>query len=218
MNREPLDEAAQEFYRLPDSNGVIISDVQEGGPGAQAGLRSGDVIRKVDGQIVADNYDLVSKIASHQPGERVALQVYRRAANGRPASTIELSVQLADRDEGISTAQQRGERRRPEPERESYAAEGLGVTVEALTPELRGELNLTSEQRGVVVTDVEFGSEAAARGIQPGMVIIAVNDEPVESVSDWRQALDDLDGGSSAKVDVLANQQTTFFFLRIPRD
>ena len=102
--------------------------------------------------------------------------------------------------------------------REASIADLVAKPEEALTADLRQEMNLEGEQEGVVVTDVEFGSEAAARGIQPGMLVIAVNDRPVGSVADWRKALDRLEPGSTAKVDVLANQQTTFYFLRIPRN
>ena len=55
-------------YETADTNGVIVRDVQDEGPAYLAGVRAGDIIRQVDGDVVKDNTDLISKIASHQPG------------------------------------------------------------------------------------------------------------------------------------------------------
>ena len=96
--------------------------------------------------------------------------------------------------------------RRPrevEPEPDVYEAEGLGLTVETLNARLREPLRLGEEQTGVVVTDVEFGSPASDKGFVPNMVITAINDQSVESVSDWRRLLEQLEPGSSVKIDVL---------------
>jgi serine protease Do len=145
------------------------------------------------------------------------LQVYRKKSATADGRTLDLSVLLADRDEGMSvlSGNQRRPQREVQPETESYEAEGLGLTVETLTPRIRQRLNVDGEQQGVVVTDVEFGSPASNRGIQPDMVVIAINDLPIESVSEWRRSLRALDSGSSVKLDILVNQQTTFFFLRL---
>jgi serine protease Do len=190
--------------------------VQEEGPGQRAGLRAGDIIRAVDGQVVKDNYDLVSKIASRQPGEGVDLRVFRRPAAGEAGRTLDLHVTLADRPDvaSLGGAEPRPEREEPAPE--VYESEGLGVTVETLTPRLRERLNLEPEQPGVIITDVAVGSPATSRGLEPDMVITAINDAPIESVADWRRMVGRLDPGASVKLDVIDNQQTTYFFLRVP--
>jgi len=218
MNREPIDEAARQFYELPDTNGVIVSNVTGGGPAARAGLRDGDVIRKVDGQVVGDNFDLVSKIASRQPGDDVEVEVYRKTSGVERGRTLELTVTLADRTEGMAALNGEDPRRprEVEPEPDVYEAEGLGLTVETLNARLREPLRLEEDQTGVVVTDVEFGSPASDKGFVPNMVITAINDRSVESVSDWRRLLEQLEPGSSVKIDVLIGDQTTFFFLRLP--
>jgi len=127
-------------------------------------------------------------------------------------------VTLADRDEGMSAMSGADLRRGPgqDPEPEVFESEGLGVTVETLNSGRREELRLDENQQGVVVTEVEFGSPAAEKGMQPGIIITAVNDMVVESVADWREALSGLDPGSSAKLDVLVGRQTSYYFLRTP--
>ncbi|MFF8266255.1 S1C family serine protease [Streptomyces sp. NPDC016562] len=51
--------------------------VTEGGPGARAGIKPGDVITKVDGQRVRGDDELIIKIRAHRPGDRLRLTVLR---------------------------------------------------------------------------------------------------------------------------------------------
>ena len=81
MNTQGVDDAAREYYGLPDAFGVLIERVTEDGPADEAGLQRNDIIRKVDGTVVRDNLDLISKIASRQPGDTVKLEVLR---DGKP--------------------------------------------------------------------------------------------------------------------------------------
>ncbi|WP_406092875.1 S1C family serine protease [Streptomyces sp. NBC_01013] len=53
------------------------SSVTAGGPGAQAGIRPGDVITEVDGRRVHSGEELIVKIRSHRPGDRLKLTLTR---------------------------------------------------------------------------------------------------------------------------------------------
>ncbi|KQX58786.1 MULTISPECIES: trypsin-like peptidase domain-containing protein [unclassified Streptomyces] len=53
------------------------ASVTPGGPAAQAGLRPGDVITKVDGQRVHNGEELIVKIRAHRPGDKLALTLTR---------------------------------------------------------------------------------------------------------------------------------------------
>src|SRR6202790_2226611 len=73
-------ELAQEF-KVPDTSGALIQDVTRGGPADKAGLKPGDVIRKIDGRTVNDSSDLLAVVANTNPGTPVTLEVLR---NGQP--------------------------------------------------------------------------------------------------------------------------------------
>jgi putative serine protease PepD len=60
-----------------DGAGAQISEVSSGTPAEQAGLRKGDLVTSLDGTRVADGIALIVAIRSHQPGERVELEVTR---------------------------------------------------------------------------------------------------------------------------------------------
>jgi len=128
---------------------------------------------------VRDNQDLITKIASRQPGDTVTVEVLRE---GRLRS---FKVVLGDRETGLQeTAGGARQPEREEPESEESSS-GFGFTVENLTSSLRERLGLSRTVRGVLVTDVEFGSEAADKGVTPGMMISTINETEIRSLRDW---------------------------------
>lgn len=212
MNPNGVDAAARDYYGLPDSHGVIVEEVTASGPAEQAGLRRFDIIREVDGFPVRDNAELISRIASKQPGDTVKVKVLR---NGEPRS---FDIVLGDREEGLRAAAGDG---RPAPGQEPREEEsgGLGFTVENLTPVLRERLQLSRDARGVVVTDVEFNSDAADKGIRPMMVINALSDESIGSVAEWNGAMERVNPGDAVKVAGLDQRGRPFsVYLRAPVD
>jgi serine protease Do len=218
MNPEGIDEEAREYLGLPDAFGVLVDAVTRDGPADKAGLEPGDVIRKVDGDVVKDNLDLIAKIASKQPGDDVTLEVFRKEGDRR--RTLTLEAELADREESLRAASNRDLRSEPrgQDEPQQAQASALGVTVSELSRSARQRLGLDEESRGLIVVDVEFNSQAAEKGITRDMVVTAVNDKPLRSLGDWRGAVDPARPGAVIKLDVLAGARSFTVFLRVPDD
>ncbi len=207
-----IDETTREYYNLPDRNGVLVTWVDPDGPARKAGLNKWDVIREVDEEPVRDNLDMIAKIASRRPGEKVRLHVLRQG------KALNMRLTLGDREEALQAEGGReAGRQRPEA-REPEESTGLGVTVENLDSRTRDQLGLEDDVRGVVITDVDFESEADDKGLRPTMVISAVNDKPVRSVGEWEDAMEGLRSGSPVKLDVAmpGSDQLFYFFLRVP--
>jgi putative serine protease PepD len=70
------------------ASGATISGVTSGGPGAGAGLRTGDVVTGFAGTRIAGSNDLVAAIAAHQPGDRVAVEVRRGSRTLKLSATL----------------------------------------------------------------------------------------------------------------------------------
>lgn len=75
------------------ARGALITQVMEGQPAQRAGLRSGDVIVRVDGRDLVDARSLHERILGSPPGTPVALQVWR---DGRPEVTDSLVAVLGE--------------------------------------------------------------------------------------------------------------------------
>jgi putative serine protease PepD len=70
-----------------DQTGAMVLDVPDGTPAADAGLREGDRIVGVDGEMVADGESLIVSIRNHRPGERIDL-IVRREGEERTVSVL----------------------------------------------------------------------------------------------------------------------------------
>jgi len=215
MNQFGINDSAKEYYGLPDSNGVIVQEVVAGGPADKAGLKRGDVIRKITGEPVKDNQDLVARISSRKPGDTVKLEVFR------DGHTRDVNLTLGTRPDVDTMARGSGDqspRSSPGEPEEPEEASGLGLKVEALTPSLRQRFRLSNGVSGVVVSDVDIRSEAADRGIERDMIVTAINDQTVKSVSDWKRIVRGLRVGAPVRLEIRIPGQDDSFdvFLRVP--
>lgn len=153
-------------------SGITIASVTPpGSPAEQAGLKVGDTIVSVDGKDVKTGDELVADIASRKPGSKVELGFIR---NGKKE---EATVTVADRAKLFATRlgddDENGEGSTPKPSK-------LGITVQAITPEMADKLEIPAG-KGVIVRDVKPGSFADDIEFWRGDVILEVNKQPVNT-------------------------------------
>jgi serine protease Do len=160
--------------KLADASGALVSGVEPGSPAARAGLHQGDVIVSVDGEKLADNNALRNRIAGTKPGSKVALEVLRDGRSQTLYATL-------DAQKAESKTRSAGP--------EGSDAQGFGMTVEPLTPEVARELELTGPREGVVIRDVNPDGAAAESGLRPGDIIVQVNGQAVKSPGELKSAL-----------------------------
>ena len=178
---QDVDAALASSFKLDRPRGALVSGLEEGGPADKAGLKPGDVILEVNGSSIEQANDLSNTIAKAKPGTDTSLTVWR---GGKER---ELEVRIARMKEP--------EDRNARAEPEAREAEGtrLGLVVRSLTP---AEKESAGTDGNVVVADVQ--GSAAIAGIQPGDIILAVNDRSVKSVQDLRSVASKLKTGQSA--------------------
>jgi serine protease Do len=178
---QDVDAALANSFKLDRPRGALVSGLEEGGPADKAGLKPGDVTLEVGGTSIEQSNDLSNTIAKAKPGTDTTLTVWRGG------KARELEVRIARMKE----PEDRNARAEPEPK----DAEGtrLGLVVRSLTPE---EKESAETEGNVVVSDVQ--GSAAIAGIQPGDIILAVNDRSVKSVQDLRAVASKLKSGQSA--------------------
>ncbi|MFK4223639.1 trypsin-like peptidase domain-containing protein [Streptomyces sp. NPDC019890] len=74
--------------RVGDKGKDGAPSVTRGGPGAKAGIKPGDIITKVDGQRVHSGEELIVKIRSHRPGDRLELTLVRGGKERKMSLTL----------------------------------------------------------------------------------------------------------------------------------
>jgi serine protease Do len=184
------------FFHVDNNEGAVISQVETGSPAEKAGLKVGDVITELDGQKVSDASQLQIEVGQKQPGSSIKLEVLR---DGKSTSVPVTLEEMGSRDKEGKEAGSNGH---------GKARWGLGVTD--ITPELRDQLQASSDVRGAVIEQVQPGSAADNAGLQRGDVIVEVNRHPVQNAADVQKALSSVPQGQDALVLVWSSGGTTF--------
>jgi serine protease Do len=158
---------------LAKPEGALVSNVDRDGPADKAGLQTGDVILKANGQAIASASDLPAVIGAATPGQKIGLEVWRQG------KLQDFSVNLADASEkpGQSALAQ---------DTASHGKLGL-----ALRPLQAQELREAGVHQGLLIEEV--AGPAAAAGVQVGDVLLAVNGTSVQSVEQVRRVIDKAD-------------------------
>jgi serine protease Do len=167
--------------------GVPITNVRPDSPAAKAGLQGEDTIVAVNGKPVKNGDELVNIISATRPGNKLNLTYIR---NGQQK---EASVMVADRAKLFAdrTADQGND---DTPDDNQPQPTKLGVTVKPVSPEMAERFG-TPEGKGVQVVDVKPGSFADDIGLQPGLIILKVNKQTVNTEDDFRKATAALKSG-----------------------
>jgi serine protease Do len=185
--------------------GVLVGDVQPGTPAAKAGVKTGDVIVKFNGQRVASPTGLQNLVEQTPIGSAVPAEVIR------DGKSVTLNVTAEQQPANFGMLASRGGHRPGQPEGSKF--EKLGLEVSNLTDEVAEQLELKAGE-GVVVTQVQPGGPAEQAGLTAGMVISQADRKPVKTVADLERIL----RGQSLEKGVLLlvrdNQGSRFIVVR----
>jgi serine protease Do len=176
----------------PGTKGALVQNVVPRGPAAKGGVQPGDLVVALNGKAVASAGELTRSVALVPPGGDVKLDVVRR---GGEKKQIAFKVAQRPEDEAQASAGGGGEE-------EGSADQGskspkLGVSLEALTPQIARQLGV-KEDEGVVVTDVADGGPAQRAGVRQGDLILELNRQPVKKIDDVKNALSKMKEGDMA--------------------
>ncbi|WP_085809053.1 Do family serine endopeptidase [Sphingomonas sp. TZW2008] len=178
---QPLSDDLAAAVGLPKNSGEIIARAEPGGPAAKAGLRAGDVVTKVNGKQVTPDTTLSYLIANVPPGQQARLDVIR---DGKP-TTVTVTTTVRPAEEQL--AQQLGnDDSFSEDDSNAPAApasNGIGVTVQPLTPAIARQIGVDSTVQGVVIGAVDPTSDAGQK-LRRGDVIVSVNSVPARTAAD----------------------------------
>ena len=176
---------------LPKDRGEIVASVEPSGPAAKAGVRQGDVIVRINNQDVTFDNTLSFVVANTPIGATVPIEVIRDGKRQTLRATI------AQRPSETEVAARSGLPTDPEAEdapQKSDASEAtrqsLGITLQPLTSALRSQLKLADDIKGVVISGISPGSDAAAQGLQRGDIILQINQTPTPSPTEAAAAVD----------------------------
>ena len=185
-------------FGLQDTKGTLLAEVFEDSAAEKAGLKQGDIVVELDGQPVEKTKELQKRVAMLKPDTKVKIVVLR---DGKRKT---LTVKLGKRPSN-------GQIARAKPK----TVEQLGVHVQNLTDDLAERLGYEGLS-GVVVTQVEPGSEAAQKGITAGTLIMEVDRKPVKNTKDFNEAMEQAANQGFVLLLTKDQRYTRFVVLTIP--
>jgi serine protease Do len=187
-------------FGLTKPQGALVNSVEKGGPADKAGIEAGDVILRFDGKAVNSSEDLPRVVGSTKPGNKVAVQIWR---NKTPRDLQVVVAELPDDRAGRQA-------RTGKPQAQPPAVAQFGMSLADLTDAQRKELKV---EGGVFVDNAQ--GVATRAGLRRGDVILAVNNQDVKSVEQFRQLMGSFEKGRIVALLVRRGSNSLYIPLRL---
>jgi len=169
-----INEAVRKEYKIDDVSGLFVQDVVKDGAAANAGIKKGDVLTKVEGNVIYSSSDLQERVARLRPGDKVKITFKRDGKERETTLTLRpQDTKKASDEEGSSKS----------------ATEIFNKLGASFTPASDAQKKKFGVNSGVVVTQVRRGGMFEYFGVEKGLVITQVNGKAVNSVDDVESAL-----------------------------
>ncbi len=167
VSLQKIDNDLAKAFNLETPEGALISDVVKDSPADQAGLKDGDIVLKINGELVENAGSLRNKVSLLSPGQKVVLTIKRND------TLIDIPVTIGTHPQNVSG-------------KESIQ-NSLGIIVQEITPEMAQRLGIV--EKGVLIKSVDQNSLAYDAGIRPNHLILSVNRKPVTTPDEFYQAV-----------------------------
>ena len=166
---QEVNQALADSFKLDKPEGALVANVDPDGPAQKAGLQSGDVIRKVNGQAIVSSGDLPALIGAAAPGDKVKLEIWRQGQREEVTATLGDASAKATKVAKADADASKGK---------------LGLALRPLQPQEKAEAGVVS---GLMIEDA--GGASARAGVQAGDVLVAINGTPVKSIEQVREVV-----------------------------
>ncbi len=198
LNPGEVNEDLAKSFGRKESGGVLIAEVQKDGPADKAGIKSGDIIIELNGKKVDGNTTFRKEVAQILPNTKADLVISRDGKTRKVTVTVgAFPDEEGGEDAGNGT---------------SDPTEKIGLQVQDLTDDLARRFGYETGH-GVIISEVEPGSDAEEAGLKPGMLILEVNRVEVNSVKQFGEAVRKSKGGNIL-LRVKTDRGTIFLQLR----
>jgi len=171
-----VEESLVESLGLPNSRGALVLTIVPDSAADKGGLEIEDVIVSINGKEIPDANQLRLVVAALRPGQTVPVVVYR----GGKKKTLHVTLEAKPTE--LSSG-------RRIPKKPRKAAGKFGLRVATMTADLAEQYGYEKPIDGVVITEVQEGSDAAEKGLRKGIVITHVNGQAIKTGEEFDKAV-----------------------------
>jgi serine protease Do len=184
------------------ADGVVVSKIVPNSPASKSDLKPSDVIVSVDGSQVVTPQQLRASIRGKKIGQPVTFDVFRKD------KLIKVEVSPGEWVQPAAVATKARNNSAPETN-----PAGLGLTVQALTPELASQFG-TESTDGVLIASVEKDSPAARKGLHQGDIVTSVDHQGVTTPKQFHEALKKADLAKGVLLNLVSEGAARFEILK----
>ncbi len=168
---QDIDRNLAEVYHLPKPEGALVTKVSPNSAASSAGIKEGDIILSYDNQPISRASDLINRINRTRPGTSVVIGIQR------DGNSLNITTKLkAATDADIAASGSKA----------ANSGDALGLKIREMTDKEKGEQ--TQSPKGVIVTEVVADSLAERAGLQPGDIIVRLNNLPTLTLERFEAA------------------------------
>jgi len=187
-------------FGVENQQGTLDSGIIQNTPAAKAGLKKGDVITQVDQISIRNANHLRNQIATMRGETTVMVKLIRNRKE------LVLPVTLGTRP---NAEDQLPVNKPPEIQKGEY----FGIRVQPLTRELAQRFGYTQD-RGVIIRQVQPNSVAERAGLVPGMLIVEIIRVTVRSVKDFEEAMEQANLEESVRLAINSQRGSQYIILK----
>ncbi|HEX5138877.1 MAG TPA: hypothetical protein VFY93_18040 [Planctomycetota bacterium] len=211
VNLAPFDADHEAYFGVDTPvDGAFVTGVAEGSPADNAGIKLHDVVLSIADLPLRfermDDWDpllrAVQRLPLGTPLPCRVLRFHELPDGGYEATSLEVPLTLSARPLDFNDA--------PETE-----IPGLGFFVKPLTQDWRRSNRVPADADGVVITRLERASAAQIGGLQPGDLVLKVDDHVTGDVDALRKALEDSKSAHRAKIVFFVRRGAATTFLTV---
>ncbi|MDR3086485.1 MAG: DegQ family serine endoprotease [Azoarcus sp.] len=158
-------------FGLDKPRGALVAQIEPNSAAERAGLKTGDIVLKIDGKEIIESDELPRIIGDRQPGSKIRLDIWRDGKNREMTAVLdELVVEESAPGHNVHGKNTRGK------------LDKLGLGLRALEPREAAQLGVPG---GLLIETV--GGQAARAGLRSGDVILSLNNQPLTSTAQFQQ-------------------------------
>ncbi|MAK60741.1 MAG: Do family protease [Ponticaulis sp.] len=204
VNIQSVDQALAKTYGLASAAGVIVTSVEEGSPGEDAGLEVGDLILRFDGDLISETRQLSRKVAESELEKPLKINIIRETQRR------ELTVRLKEREADVEDEE-------PDTDVETpifVGANAYGVKLIDVSEDARRRWQIPAPVEGALVDMVDPDGPSYGQ-LEKGDVITEINFKPVTSPTEADDLFESEGGSDPLLVKVMRHGRYSFYALQI---
>ena len=181
---QPVTEELAQSMSLDSEKGALVAQVSPDSAAMVAGIKSGDVIRSVDGKNVETIKDLTKAISAMKPGSSAKIGLWR---DGKDMTVIaKIGGDQKDEAQVITASADKSDGKPADKKAEPLS---YGVSLAPLSAEARQNMKLDNAVKGALIAAVEPGSPADDMGLKAGDILQQVGKASVDSPKEAAEKL-----------------------------